>query len=359
MEQTRYRFPVFKAAAVQAASVVKDSPDYFDTTATLSKAISLIEEASRNGARLIVFPEGWLPCFVYWSLDLPQKRQFMDIWAKYLWSSIIVPGPETEALCAAAKKADVYIVTGINERSAQYRGRMHNSILYISPRGEIMGIHRKICVTVNERLFHTAGDGGKNLKTVFRTDIGVLGGSICGEHSQLGLLHNWIVQGVEVHCSIWPGTLDTEVSVDTKSRSLCRSAGIFAVAAAAYMPESAKPKNFYANSEFSLPGSFRGGSGIIDPWGNYIAGPVYDTESIVYGEINLADIDRARATLNLVGQYSRWDILRVSVNEEPYEPLAPMSLRNGSQTSQETDNRISMLEQQIVALEEALSKKEA
>ena len=354
MEQGRFKFPVFKAAAVQAAPVWKDAPDYFDAEATLAKAVKLIAEAGCNGARLIVFPESWMPSYCYWSLDIAERPRFSDIWAKYLWSSVTVPGPETEALCAAAKRAGAYVVMGINESNAQYRGRMHNSMLYISPRGEILGVHRKICVTVQERLFHTAGDGGDNLKTVFKTDIGILGGSICGEHAQPTLLYNWIMQGIEVHCSLWPGNCGMENGTDIKSRAFCDMAKAYGVIAATYIPEESKPKNFYSNSYFNIPGSSRGGSGIVSPRGEYIAGPVYDTETIVYGDIDLSEVDRPRAAVNLTGLYARWDILRLCVQEETYQPLVPMASQNGSNSIVEVQEEISRLKQQIAALENAL-----
>lgn len=343
----RYEFPKFKAAAVQAGPVVKDAPQYFDTQATVEKAVSLINEAGKNGARLVVFPEGWLPCFCYWSLDLNERDAFADIWTKYMWSSIEVPGPETEALCAAAKSADAYVVMGFNERDRKFRGRMYNSMLYLSPRGEIMGVHRKICNTVQERFFHCPGDGGDNLKTVFPTEIGNIGGSICGEHSQPALVYNWILQGVQVHCSLWPGHAGLETNTDIRTRSLCGTAHAYGVLAATYIAEQDRPKKFYHNSLFGIPGAFRGGSGIISPYGNYVAGPVYDKETIVYGDIDLAEVDRSRYTVNLVGLYSRWDILSLNVRQKPYEPAVDMET---SEMASSLPDRMEGLEQQAKQL---------
>ena len=350
----KYQLPGFKAAAVQAGPVVRDAPDFFDTQSTLNKAVSLIMEAGRNGARLVVFPEGWLPCFSYWSLDLNDRKTFRDIWAKYLQSSIEVPGPQGEALCAAAKSADAYVVIGINERDRIFQGRMYNSMLYLSPRGEILGTHRKICNTVQERLFHTPGDGGDNLKTVYKTEIGKIGGSICGEHSQLTLVYNWIMQGVQVHCSLWPGHRGLETTTDIKTRAICSIANTYGVLAAAYIPEQDCPQNFYRNSLFSIPGSFRGGSGIISPYGEYVAGPVYDQETIVYGDIDLADTDKSRYTVNLVGIYSRWDLLNLNVRQEIYEPVAPVEIAEAvsgeSEHVKNLEARIKQLEEQISVL---------
>ncbi|MBI2934045.1 MAG: carbon-nitrogen hydrolase family protein, partial [Chloroflexi bacterium] len=319
-------WPKFTAAAVQAGPVLKDAPQFFDARATLDKAVSLIEEAGRNGTRLIVFPECWMPSFPYWCLDYRDRGRFVDIWAKFLRCSVEVPGPETEALCAAAKRANAYVVMGINERDARYPARMYNSMVYLSPQGTVMGTHRKICNTVQERLFHTPGDGGDNLYTVFKTGIGALGGSMCGEHSQLLLVYHWIMQGVQVHCSLWPGRRGLEAITDVRTRATSMTAGAYCVLAATYMSEKDQPKDFYPNSLFSTPDGFKGGSGIVSPSGEYVAGPVFDREAIVYGEIDLANTDRSRASAALTGIYSRWDLLSLNVQQAIYTPSVPVTI---------------------------------
>lgn len=315
-------FPIFKAAAVQAGSIFRDAPVYFDVDASLAKAISLIGEASSKGARLIVLSETFLPGYPYWSLDV-QESAWRHIWREYLKHSIEVPGPETEALCQAAKKADSYVVIGINERDRNYQGRMFNSILYISPEGKVMGVHRKINITAQELLFHTQGQGGDNLKTVFATEIGNLGGSICGEHLQYLLMYNWIMQGIQVHCSLWPGVQGVKTTSQTASQTLCQAGNCFAVVASTYIPEKDRPKNFSANNIFNS-NQFIGGTGIINPVGKYIVGPVYDCEEIVYADINLGQIAEAKSTVNLCGIYSRWDIMNIYIRQEPFEPVLPV-----------------------------------
>ncbi|MDP2917664.1 MAG: carbon-nitrogen hydrolase family protein [Dehalococcoidia bacterium] len=340
----------FKVAAAQAASVYLDAPKYFDVGATLDKAVGLIEEAGRMGARLIVFPECFLPCYPHWSLDLADRPAFDDMWAKYLWNSVEVPGPETGVLCEVAKRSNIHIVMGITERDKKYQGRMYNSILYISAEGNILGTHRKIVNTVQERFFHTPGGGGENLKAVFDTDIGKLGGSICGEHCQLLLTHLWITQGVQIHCSLWPGQPALETHTDVHTRALCYTAHCFGVLSASYIPKKDWPKNFYRNSRFTVPQGFRGGSGIVSPRGEYIAGPVYDKETIVCAEIDLSELDRSRSGINMTGIYNRWDLLNVNVREEAYEPAVPM--QNGEQPDnvKELEVRIKRLEEQVEKL---------
>lgn len=348
----RNSHPRFKVAAVQAGSVFRDAPEWLDLQATLAKAVGVIEEAGRNGARLIVLPECYLPTHPHWSLDVTDRPTFNDMWAQLLWNSVEVPGPETEVLCAAAKRANAYIAIGINERDGKYRGRMYNSILYLSPRGEILGTHRKICTTIQERLYQVNGDGGDNLRTVFKTEIGNLGGGICSEHCQLLLMHNWIMQGVQVHCALWPGQKGVERSADIETRSFCYTAHAFGVLSAAYVPEKDQPKNFHRNSRFMVPGGFRGGSAVVSPYGDYIAGPVYDRETIVYADIDLAETDKSRNAVNVTGIYSRWDLLSLNVRQETYEPVVPMEPMESPKVESKADveERIKRLEQQVAAL---------
>ena len=349
-----YDYPKFKIAAAQAGSVFKNAPQWVDLEATLEKAIGLIEEAGKNGARLIVFPECYLPCYPHWSMDVTERGTFNKMWAKLFQGSVEVPGRETDALCSAARRANIFIAMGINERDKRFSSRMYNSVVYISPQGEVIGTHRKICNTVNERFFHTPGDGGDNLWAVFESEIGKIGGSICGEHCQLLLTHMWLVQGIQIHCSLWPGHKGLETHQDIHTRALCYTAHSFGVLAASYIPDAEFPENFYRNSRFGVPGGYRGGSGIVDPMGEYIAGPVYDKETIVYGDVDLSYIDECITGIRLTGIYSRWDLMNVNVRQEPYEPVVSMEAADGmaadSKRINDLEARIRQLEQQIAAL---------
>ncbi len=317
-------YPVFKAAAVQAGSVFKDKPLYFDSKATLSKACDRIAEAGDNGAELIVFPETFLPGYTYWARDLKKGREFAVIWREYLRHSVEVPGEETEVLCKAAKEANAYVAMGINERDKRYEGRMYNAILFISRRGEIMGVHRKLNPTSHELLFHTRGDGGDNLR-VFETDLGKMAGLICGEHYQPTLKHNLIIQGAQMNCSLWPGHKGTAVPLlaiaQVMTQALCISGSLWAVLASAYIPQDQVPEDFYDNNEFDITA---GGSCIINPFGEIVAGPAYDEETIVYHEIDLAMNPLGKSVINLTGIYSRWDVLSVGVRQKQYEPFFTM-----------------------------------
>lgn len=342
-------YPKFKAAAVQAGMVLKDAPGWFDMKASLDKAVSLIDEAGRNGARLIVFPEGFLPGHPHavFCMGTSVLKDYHELWAEYLRHSVEVPGPEVEALGRAAKKAGAYVTIGVNERDKDRWGAMYNSILFLNPRGEVQGVHRKISNTVTERLFHLPGEGGDNLKTVFPTEVGRMGGSICNEHSQYLLQYYWALQAMEVHCSLWPGLINNKTAMQARVRGVSACSGVFSVAACAYIPPKDYPPGFRAKEERN---PLCGGSGICSPQGEYIAGPVFDQETIVYADIDLSEIPKKRASVNLTGIYSRSDILSLNVRQKPFEPVYSLDAVEAGGRGAESD-RMKALEERLAALE--------
>jgi len=356
---SQYKRPIFKAAAVQAAPVLRDAPTYFDLQATLEKACRLIIQAGANGARLIVFPEGFLPTHPYWSVNVAEPHDWTLLWKTFVNHSVEVPSPETEALCRAAKEANAYVVIGICERDKNYGCRLYNAALFISPLEGVMGVHRKLNPTLWELLYHTRGDGGDNIK-VFETELGKVGSLICGEHIQFPLAHNMIVQGEEINCSLWPGSrqwsLNTEIQVMT--RAVCLAGAMFAISACACIPEELRPKKFYPNACIDRTG----GSSIIDPMGDYIAGPVYDVETIVYGDIDLGAIALSKSIHNLTGIYSRWDLFSLATRQKPYHPIVPLEMsetaasERGSEKTEHLEERIKALEKQIEAIRDELNQ---
>jgi predicted amidohydrolase len=352
---------IFKAAAVQASPVLRDSPVYIDLKATLEKACNLILEAGANGARLIVFPETFLPTFPFWSIYLEQTSEWNIIWKEYVKNSVEVPSATTETLCQAAKEANAYVVMGINELDKNYTGRMYNAALFISPNEGILGTHRKISPTLGELLYHTRGDGGDNLR-IYKTELGNLGCLICGEHTQHTLIHNYVMQGEQINCSLWPGTrkwgpspagtsvgfsLDTEIQIMT--RSICVSSAMYAISACYYIPEEQRPQKFYINASFER----RGGSSIVNPMGEYIAGPVYDIETILYADIDVESTYLLKSVRNLTGIYSRWDLFSLAVRQKPYEPLIPLEVAS-SEINEDNVEKIARMESRIRSLEEQI-----
>ena len=184
----------FKVAVAQAA------PIFLDRDATVQKACDLIAEVGREGARLVAFPESFVPAYPDWVWAVPpgQNELLGELYARLLDNSVTVPSPTTDTLCKAAKAAGVYVIMGMSERNAEASGTsMYNSLLYISPKGEIMGKHRKLVPTGGERLVWAQGDG--STLGVYDTPFGRLGGLICWEYYMPLARYAMYAWGVQIH----------------------------------------------------------------------------------------------------------------------------------------------------------------
>jgi len=302
----------YKVASVQA------SPVFMDKRATIEKGCSLIEEAGRHGATLVVFPETWIPGYPIWLNRVNPRFGYPlanKVYAQLNKNSVDIPGPETIRLGEAAKKASVFVAMGLHERISS--GTLYNTILYIGRNGEYLGKHRKLVPTYNERMIWAHGDG--STLGVFDTEIGRLGGLICWEHWMPLARYALYAQGEQIHTSLWP-------SVSEKFLLACRSMAfegrLFVIVSGTYMTRSAISDDFEFKKEMGdLPEVlFRGGSAIIGPDAAYLSGPVYDEETILYADIDLELGLQEKQTLDVVGHYARPEVLKLYVNRKAMTP---------------------------------------
>jgi predicted amidohydrolase len=238
---------------------------------------------------------------------------------------------------------------GINERDPDYDGRMYNSILFVGPDGKVLGIHRKLNITINELFFHTRGDVTRvtpcdNIR-VYDGPLGRFSGLICGEHFQPLLKQHLVVEGEQIHAALWPGLNIIKTVMLVMTQALCISARCWAVVAAPYVSKDAVPKDTYPNNNFHMS---IGGSCVIDPLGNIVAGPLYETEGIVYHDVDLGLIAIGKAETNLVGIYDRRDVLGLLRREQPFLPVVPMELLR-EEAPQQNDKKTAALNKKRTA----------
>lgn len=304
----------FKAAAVQAA------PVFLDKKATIDKACSLIAEASKNGAELIVFPEAFIPTYPSWFCESHGLwGRWVYTWRELLKNSVEIPSEDTETLCEAARKANAYVVMGLNERDSLTQGTIYNTMLFIDRGGSILGSHRKLMPTAHERMYWGRGDGsGLN---VYETHLGRLSGLICAEHFMVLPKYALFAQGEQIHCSTWPGgPEELKYGIDAACRCLALEGGVWVIICCAYRTAKDVPDDFpYKEQMKGL--SVVGGSAIVAPQGYYVAGPVYGEETIVYGEIDMSVIGLAKSPMDMVGHYARPDVLSLNLNKESPKSL--------------------------------------
>jgi predicted amidohydrolase len=291
--------PRYVAAAVQAA------PVYLDRDATIEKACELIDEAGKAGARLIVFPETWVPMYPFWHTT---QGVFSGSLFTSLWKNAVeIPSAATDTLAQAARDAQAYVVMGINERDTATRGTLYNSMLYLSPDGRVLHNHRKLMPTFTERTVWGQGDGSD--LEVLDTELGRLGGLICWEHQMTLVKYAMYAQGEQVHCAQWPAYTSQNEHIDFGMRQYAFEGACFVVSACGIVPEGSLPSEIAAERTAA-----NGGTAIIAPNGKYLAGPVYGKEEVVYAEIDLEQAIREKHSRDVAGHYARPDVLQLVVN---------------------------------------------
>lgn len=306
-------------ARVQRAvrvAVVQASPVFYNLDATLAKTLVLMEEAAAAGAALICFGETYLPGYPAW-LDFsegaalwnhaPVKELFSNLRA----NSVVVPGPETAALAEAARRLQVGIVIGINERvrEAPGHGTLYNSLLFFDEEGQLVNHHRKLIPTYSERIVWGNGDAaGLRCATLNQAKVS---GLICWEHWMPLVRQHMHGLGEQIHVAVWPTVHEMH---QIASRHYAFEGRCFVLAAGQILRASDLPSTLAIGGALPADGLIlRGGSAIIAPDGRYLAGPVFDQETVLYATLDLEEIEQESMTLDVSGHSSRPDIFRLHV----------------------------------------------
>ena len=325
------RLPQVKAAVVQAAPVP------FDREATIQKACSLIAEAASQGAKLIVLPEAFVPAYPrglsFGAVVGSRSDEGRRLWQRYWENAVDVPGPDTDTLGEAAREAGVYLAIGVVERDSQFsRGTLYCTLLYFGPDGQLLGKHRKLKPTGSERLIWGEGDG--STLTVIDTDFGKLGGLICWENYMPLARMAMYSKGVDIYLA---PTADARDTWQATLQHIACEGRCFILGCNQFFTKDMYPNDLAAGDELANQPEVmcRGGSAIISPLGEVLAGPLYDKEGTLFADLDLGDIPRARFHLDPAGHYARPDVFRLIINEHPQEPAErDNSLTNSRQESE-------------------------
>jgi predicted amidohydrolase len=299
----------FSIAAIQAA------PVFLDPTASTDKACALIADAGRAGVVMAAFGETWLPGYPRWvnsPIHVNTKRR---IGGRYVESAIEVPGPETQALCAAAREAGIDVVIGVAERDARTHGTVYCTLLFISADGELIGRHRKLKPTYGERFAWGEGDGSGLIS--HERPYARLSGLNCWEHNMVLPGYALMADGTQVHVAAFPGYESTRQKV--LSQAFASQAGAYVVVAGGIIDPADVEDDELREAIAMLP-PMTGDSYIIDPMGQVIAGPA-EGETILVAEASLDTVREAKALCDTAGHYSRPDVLQLHVNRAPSRRL--------------------------------------
>ncbi len=299
-------------------AIVQATPVFMNLAASLDLAVKLIGEAAAKGAKLIVFGETWLPGYPAWLDHCPgaalwNHEPTKEVFAQLRANSVAVPSRELNVIAQAAKTHNVVVVIGINERvdAGPGNGTLYNSLLTINADGSIANHRRKLIPTYSERMVWGQGDGA-NLKAV-DTSVGRVGGLICWEHWMplaRQVLHD---SGEHIHIAVWPTVHEMH---QIASRHYAFEGRCFVLAAGLLMKVRDLPDQLAVPADLSDKPDhllLRGGSTVVGPDGSYIVEPVFDEESIIVAELDMAAIDKERMTLDVSGHYQRADLFKLKI----------------------------------------------
>ncbi len=297
--------------SIVRAAVVQDNPVVFDTKATLDKVRNLIKKAAGMEARLVVFPEAFVSAYpkgldfgARMGMRLPGGR---EDFRRYFESAIEVPGPATAALGAAAREMNVYLVIGVIEREGD---TLYCTVCFFSPQGVLLGKHRKLMPTAMERLVWGFGDG--STMPVMDTPLGRMGAVICWENYMPMLRMYMYSRGIQLYCAPTADDRDTWLP---SMRHIALEGRCFVLSCCQYLLRSDCPENYDA-VQGGDPDTvlMRGGSCIVGPLGEVLAGPHFDGPAILRADLDLNRIPEGKYDLDTPGHYARPDVFRLQVN---------------------------------------------
>ena len=293
-------------------AAVQSSPAFLDRDSTIDRACDAIASAAARGARLVVFPEAFVPGYPLWVWHLASGRthELRGLYAELLDQSVSVPSAAVTRLCDSARAASVYVTIGINERNSEASGTsLYNSLLFIGADGNVLGVHRKLVPTAGERLVHAQGDGSS--LTAYDTSIGRLAGLICWENYMP--LARQAIYNCGAHIYVAP-TWDRGEPWLSTLRHIAKEGRVYVIGCCSAMRAGDIPDRFGFKESVPVPASGwinPGDSMIVDPDGKMLAGPLHEQQDTLFAEVDPQRVVGSRWQLDVAGHYARPDVLEL------------------------------------------------
>ena len=303
-----------RIAAVQAAYALMDQK------ACVEKAVELLHRAAAGGASIVVFPEVFIPGTPIWIDSAPIWDGDADWYALLVDQAVVVPGPVTDTLAAAARDTGTYVVIGVDEREP-HGTTIYNATLYFGPDGTLLAKHRKLMPTGSERTVWGMGDG--STLPVVDTPYGRLSGLTCWENYMPLARFYLYSQGVD----IW--TAPTLASGDGWIAAMrhialegrCYVVGVNPCVHIDQIPADFPHRDRVWRVEQGTEWVEAGNSVIVGPTGTVLAGPARHEETILYADVDIAAVRSARRQFDPVGHYHRPDVFQLVVDTRPRPPV--------------------------------------
>ena len=298
-------------------AAVQVHPAWLDPAGTTAIVLRWLEEAAQQGVELVAFPEAFLSGYPFW-LDVTGGARFDDplqkqAYAAYLRAAVAMDGPEVRQVVEAARDLGVFVYLGTTERATgSARGTVFCTLVAVDPTSGVLGTHRKLMPTYEERLVWGTGDG-HGLR-VHRYGSTRVGGLNCWENWMPQARHALYAQGEELHVSAWPGNPRNTVDI---TRFIALEGRMFSLAANGLLSLADVPVGFPLYEELKaldVQDYCRGGSGVAGPDGRWLVEPVEGEERLVVADLELGRVAQERQNFDPTGHYSRPDVFTVQVD---------------------------------------------
>ena len=292
-------------------AVVQDAPVMFDLEQTLLRVDRLTQEAAAGGAQLVLFPEafvgGYPQGLTFGAVVGSRTAEGHELYRRYWEGAADLSSQDLSRLSSTAATHRVHLAIGVVEREG---GTLYCSVVMLGPDGELLGKHRKLVPTGAERLVWGRGDG--STLPVVDTSVGRLGAVICWENYMPLLRAAMYAKGVELYLAPTADDLDTWIAT---VRHIAKEGRCFVLSSCQVLELSDCPDDYASIADRLGTPLMRGGSCIVAPTGDLLAGPVYDQKTILYAELDLDEITRGKYDLDVVGHYARPDVFTLLVDE--------------------------------------------
>ncbi|TDO93019.1 carbon-nitrogen hydrolase family protein [Enemella evansiae] len=293
-----------KVAVVQASSVP------FDTPATVAKAIRLIRECADQGAELAVFPEAFIGGYPkgadFGAVVGSRTPQGRKAYRRYVEAAVTLDDPLMAELGEAVREAGITVVTGVIERLGN---TLYCTAVTFAADGSIAGHHRKLMPTGSERLVWGFGDG--STIGIVDTPVGRLGSVICWENYMPMLRQAMYAQGTEIYCA---PTADDRPTWISSMIHIALEGRVHVLTACQAIRWDEFPDDYEREQRDRDTWAMRGGSAIIAPSGEVLAGPVFDEETILCADIDPGAKTDGHLDFDPAGHYARPDVFRLQVD---------------------------------------------
>lgn len=291
------------------------TPALFDLAKSVELVISWIEKGTQAGCQLLLFPETFIPCYPrglrFDAVVGRRSEKGRAMWLDYWTNSIEVGSPEMNRISEAINKAGLFVALGVTEREP-VGGSLHCSLLYFGKDGQLLGKHRKLKPTGLERFIWGQSDGDSLVS--FDTELGKIGGLICWENYMPLARTAMYQKGIEIYLA---PTADARPAWQSTVQHIALEGRCFVLAGNQYVTKADYPER-YQNELADEPAVMsRGGSVIVSPMGEILAGPLWDQEGLLTAELDFAELIKSKLDFDCVGHYARPDVFQLLVVNQP------------------------------------------